>query len=340
MKRILIVLLLVSTSGFSQTINLAVFDHINEFFTDAVFFSDKFITPATDAAAYQATSGWIYSAKKNKLWSTSLGIHSNVFFVPQADREFVLNDSDFTFLKIMNSTSATVPTALGNDDFVRIIDVYGVINPAQPIKTPKGVNQNEIFYPHLSGSICVGFGTDIVGKFAPKTSIKQGEYQVYGVGIRHNLSQYLPNLEAKKINIAMTLSRSIENISFDFLDITTQLGTLGINRINGNVKTWRFQTNVSKEFGNLELMLGSMINISDFKYEFTGEKGTIDKLIKFDGGSSQAYFNKSLEKIYKTKLNSIYEFSATYKFRKFRFQGAVAFNKFINTNAAVHYKFN
>ena len=342
MKQILIVFLFLSNLCFSQgNVNPAAILYFPEFFKDAIFFSDKFITPATDAAVYQAASGWIYSAKKNDLWSKSLGIHSNVFFVPNVDREFILNDSDFTFLKIMNSTSATVPTALGNDDFVRIIDIYGVISPSQPIKTPKGVNQNIIFYPHLSGSICVGYGTEFLAKFAPKTKIKQGEYQVYGFGLKHNLSHYIAALDNNKINLAMTLSYSEENISFDFLDVQTNYGTLGINKINGNVKSYQFQTNVSKDFGKLEIMLGSIINFSDFKYRFSGENGTIDTIfIPLFGSTSQDYFNKSIEKIYKFKVNSIYELSATYNFRKFYFQSAIAFNKFINANVSVHYKFN
>jgi hypothetical protein len=342
MKKTLIIFLFLSNFCFSQvTPNPAAFLYFKEFFEDAVFFSDKFITPATDAAVYQAAGGWIYSAKKNELWSTSLAIHSNVFFVPNSDREFVLSDSDFKFLKILNSTSATVPTALGNDDFVRIIDIYGVINPAQPIKTPKGVNQEIIFYPHLSGSICLGYGTEVLAKFAPKTKIKQGEYQVYGLGLKHNLSHYIPALDKNKINLAMTLNYSEENISFDFLDVQTNYGTLGINKINGNVKSWQFQTNVSKDFGKFEIMLGSMINFSDFKYKFSGENGTIDYVFQpLFGSTSQEYFNKSLEKIYKFKINSIYELSLTYNFRKFYFQSAIAFNKFINSNISVHYKFN
>ena len=342
MKKFLLTFLLLGNLCFSQgNVNPAAILYFPDFFKDAVFFSDKFITPATDAAVYQAASGWIYSAKKNKLWSTSIGIHSNAFFVPNADREFTLNNSDFSFLKIMNSTSATVPTALGNDDFVRIIDVYGVINPAQPIKTPKGVNQEYIFYPHLSASICIGNGTEILAKFAPKTVIKQGEYQVYGLGLKHNLSHYISVLDKNNINLATTLSYSEENISFDFLDVNTNYGTLGINKINGNVKSWQFQTNVSKDFGKFEIMIGSIINFSDFKYKFSGENGTIDTIFKpLFGATSQEYFNKSLEKIYKSKINAIYELSATYNFRKFYFQSAIAFNRFVNTNISVHYKFN
>ncbi|MBC7641904.1 MAG: hypothetical protein H7174_06125 [Flavobacterium sp.] len=339
MKRFFLIIFFVGSFCNAQTFNLAALEHLDEFFKDAVYYSDKYVTPATDAAVYQASSAWIYTAKKNKLWSTSLGIHSNIFFVPKPDRDFKISDTDFTFLKIQGATSATIPTALGDGNQISIIDIYspnGIIDPAKPIKTPQGVNQEEIFYPHLSGSVCVGFGTELLGKFAPKVKIKSGEYQVYGFGIKHNLDQYIEILKKNKINLSASVLQSNEIISFDFLNIQpTPFGTLGIDKITGIVKSLQFQINASKQFGNLEIMIGSLTNKSDFEYLLTGELGTIEKILPV-----QQILNDKLRQIYKSKINSIIEVSATYNYRKIYFQSAVAFNKFINTNISIHYKFN
>ena len=98
MKKALFFILVIYNCSYSQSFDPKVLEHIDEFFIDAVFYADQFITPATDAAVYQSSGGWIFSAKKEKRWSTTFGVHSNVFFVPNSDRTFVLNDSDFTFL--------------------------------------------------------------------------------------------------------------------------------------------------------------------------------------------------------------------------------------------------
>lgn len=340
MKKAILFFLFVFNISYSQSFDPAVFEHLDDFFNDAIFYADKFISPATDAAVYQSSSGWVSSAKVNERWSTTLGLHSNVFFVPNRDREFVLNNSDFTFLKIQDATSATIPTALGNGQQINIVDSYGIINPNYPIETPEGIDEDRIFYPHLSGSLSIGYGTEIIGKFAPKTKIKKGEYQVYGFGIKHSLSQYIKSLEARKINLAITLTNSKENISFNFLDIQTDFGSLGINRINGNINSWQFQTNISKDYKNFEFMLGSMVNISDFKYTFSGDKGTAEQSLKIDGLGPQDFFNERLKAINKTKINSIFEVAAMYKWNKVYFQSAIAFNRFVNTNFSVHYKLN
>lgn len=340
MKKVLLAIVFICNIGYSQSFDPLVLDHLDDFFGDAIYYSDKFITPATDAAVYQSSGGWMFSAKKKKRWSATFGVHSNIFFVPKKDREFVINNSDFKFLTIQGASSATIPTALGNGKQINIVDIYGAINPNYPIETPKGINEDQIVYPHLSGSLSIGFGTEVLAKFAPKTKINRGEYQVYGIGFKHNISQYIPILVSKKIHLAIMLSNSKENISFDFLDIRTNFGTLGINRINGAINSWQYQTTISKEYNNFEFMLASIVNVSDFKYKFTGSKGTIDQVITFPEGSSQAFLNQKLKGIYKTKINSIIELSAAYKWSKLYFQSSIDFNKFVNVNLALHYAMN
>ena len=299
---------------------------------DALFFSDQYITPATDAAVYQAASGWMTSPKKRKLWDVTLGLHANVFFVPKRDRSFEIKNSDFQFFQIEGAASATVPTALGDDSQVYLVgDLDG---EEIRLKSPEGVNQETIFYPYLQGSVALPYGIEIVAKYSTKTKLKKGDYQVYGFGLKHNFSQYFKSLEAKKISLAALVVYSKEDISFDFISIPTQYGSLGINRLNGLVDTWQFQINGSKEFKNFELMAGIIANTSNFKYKVGGERGEIEEVIPL-----QDILNKKLEEIYKTKTNVMGEISGRYQIKKFYLQPVVAFGKFVNTNFSVQYEF-
>ena len=69
-------------------------------------------------------------------------------------------------------------------------------------------------------------------------------------------------------------------------------------------------------------------------------KGTIDQVIDFPGGSSQAFLNEKLKAIDKTKINSVFEVSAAYNWNKLYFQSSIDFNKFVNTNFSIHYRIN
>ena len=308
------------------------FEDIGHLLNDALFFSDKYITPATDAAVYQAASGWISSPKKRKLWNVTLALHSNVFFVPKRDRSFEINNSDFTFFQIEGANSATVPTALGDDSQVYLVgDLDG---EEIRLKSPEGINQETVFYPYLQGSVGLWYGTEALVKFSPKTKLKKGDYQVYGFGLKHNFSQYFKPLEAKRIHLSALVAYSKEDISFDFITIPTQYGSLGINRLNGLVDTWQFQVNGSKEFKNFELMGGLIVNTSNFKYVVGGERGEIEDIIPL-----REILNKKLEEIYKTKTNVIGEISGRYQIQKVFLQSVIGFGKFVNTNFSVQYEF-
>ncbi len=329
MKKLVFLFLLVSNISFSQTTQEL--EDLGHLINDALFFSNKYITPAADAAIYQATSGWMTSPKKRKLWDVTLGIHFNAFLVPNKDRQFVINNSDFTFFHIENASSATVPTALGNNDQVNLIGQIGT-TPVS-LKTPEGVNEEVVLYPHFSGSVALWYGTELVVKYAPKTNLKKGDYQVYGFGFKHNFDQYFKALQAKKINLAGLVCYSNENISFDFIDPQTSIGTLGINRITGLVDTWQFQFNASKEYKRFEIITGIIANVSDVKYKFTGDVPPNQAI------PTQSLFNESLKEIYKTRTNFLGEISCRYKINKMYLQSTFAFGKFVNSNVALQYEF-
>lgn len=327
--------LIFSGKSFSQSAQT--FEQIDKFLNDATLYSEKYIIPATDAAVYQASSSWMSSPKKRKLYDVTLGLYNNLFVVPKGDRSFQINNSDFTFFNIQNAngesiSSATVPTALGSDTHYYLV---GTIDSNQiRIAAPNGVNQQTVYYPYLQGSLSLWKGFEVVGKYSTKVKLKKGNYQVYGFGLKHNFSQYFKSLEKHKINLATLLAFSKEEISFDFLDTYTSYGNLGINRITGKVATWQLQMSASKEWKKFELMTSLISNRSDFKYLLTGERGQIEDAIPV-----QYILNEKLKEIYKTKFNYIGEISGRYQFSKIYIQSSIAFGKFVNTNFSVQYEF-
>jgi hypothetical protein len=323
--------------GFSNSIQAQTpnpLEQIGYLLDDALLYSKQYLIPATDGAVYQASSAWMSSAKRKKDWQISVGIRANTFKVPNSDRSFIINNSDFKFLRLEGTeTSAEVPTALGSDDTFNLIGDLG--GQQVKLKTPKGVNQEFITHPYLDVSFALPSGSEIVGRFSNKTDLKRGYYQVYGFGLKHNLSQYFPKIESKKIYISAMSFYSNEDISFDFLDVNTSFGNLGINNLNGIVDTYHYQLSVSKEIKRFEILGSFIVNTSNFNYIVSGEKGEIENLIP-----AQDIINSLLDTIQERKTNYIGEVAVNYSFRDFNFLSAFAFGKFINFNAGVSYKVN
>jgi hypothetical protein len=311
---------------------------VNNFLNDALLYADTFITPATDAAVYQASSNWVTTPQKKKLWDVNVSLHTNVFFVPKGNRNFTIKNSDFSFFTIEGENStATVPTALGNDEqiyLVGTIDVAGTENEVR-VKTPEGIDMGVVVYPYIQASLGLWYGTEIVAKYSYKVDLKKGYYQVYGFGFKHNLSQYFKNIEGKNIYISAFAGYSNEEISFGFLTgETEQLGPLGINEITGIVNTYQFQLNGSKKYNRFETMAGLIVNVSDIKYEIGGDSGTPQLILPV-----KDFVNSKLSETYKTKTNLLGEISGRYQFGHIYTQATFAFGKFLNTNISLQYEF-
>jgi hypothetical protein len=128
---------------------------------------------------------------------------------------------------------------------------------------------------------------------------------------------------------------SNEDISFDFLDVNTSYGNLGINNLNGIVDTFHYQLAVSKEINKFEILGSFIVNSSMFNYVVSGEKGAIEDIIP-----AQKIINQLLDTIEKRKTNYIGEIAVNYTLNKFNFLSAFAFGKFFNYNLGVSYKIN
>lgn len=313
----------------SQTVSQL--EQIGYLLGDALFYSEQYLVPATDAAVYQASSSWVISPKKKERWTATFGLHSNAFFVPKSNRTFDIKNEDFNFFEIENQTSATVPTSLGNDDRNYLI---GDLDGEQiRLRTPYGVNQEVIVYPYLTAALEIPYGAELVVRYSTRTKLKRGEYQVYGFGLKQNLSQFFPKLEEKKYHFAVMGMYSNEDITFDFLDINTQYGNLGINQISGLVDTYHLQLAASKEIKRFEIMGSVIVNRSNFEYIVSGKKGAIESILPV-----QKVINELLETIAVPKTNVIGEVSLRYQISKFYLQNSIAFGKFANANFGVQYQ--
>ncbi len=316
---------------FSQ-IDETLLQDIGLFLDDALIYSEKYITPATDAAVYQASAQWMVSPKKRELWDFTLGFNTNLFFVPKRDRTFQINESDFSIMTIQgDNTSLTVPTALGGESSDNLVANLGGNDVV--IRVPEGVNLETIFYPYLQGSLSVWGGTEVMLRYSTKVKLKRGYYQVFGFAVQHNLDQYSDFLKSKNINLAIMGGYSNEDISFDFLNVETDFGDLGLSSLRGLVDTYQIQIGASKTWNKFEFMTHFIVNKSWFKYQAGGTpndalSSTFNQLV-----------NEKLKEIYKSKVNTIGEISCRYQLSKIFFQTSVAFGKFVNANASIQYEF-
>jgi hypothetical protein len=122
----------------------------------------------------------------------------------------------------------------------------------------------------LQGAVSLWGGTELMMRYSTKVKLKKGYYQVYGLALQHNLSQYSEYLQQNNIHLAVMGGYSNEDISFDFLNLQTDFGDLGLSSLRGLVDTYQFQVGASKSWNQFELMTVFIINKSWFEYQANG----------------------------------------------------------------------
>ncbi|MFY7811415.1 MAG: DUF6588 family protein [Flavobacterium sp.] len=320
--------LLISTLTIGQNTN-----DINQVLNDLVFYSGKYVSPATEAVVYQASSGWMFSPKLKKEWSFTLGINTNVFIVPNSNRNFEIKNSDFQTFKIVGVNDdrvVNVPTTLGDkSDFYIQTNFLG-----NPIKTRfDGINQEQVIYPYLQGSIALPKGFELMAKYSLKNNLKNGSYQIYGAALQYNISQHFSKLKEKNISIATLFAYNKEDLEANVILASGSNNLLGLKRLVSDVSSFQWQINASKTFKKIEVMAGFVINSSNIKYNFEFEE--VQQL------NANDLLNSKIKDLDKTQYIYFGELSGRYNFYKnFYFQSTFSFGSEFNSNFGVQYEFN
>lgn len=314
---------------FSQTPG----DDLNKILNDLTFYSGKYVAPATEAIVYQASSAWIFSPKLKKEWSYTLGINTNIFLVPKSNRNFNIKNSDFEIFKIVginDDRNVTVPTTLGDKTNVYIeADFFG-----SPIKTRfDGINQEQIIYPYLQGSLVLPKGFELMAKYSLKNNLKNGAYQVYGAALQYNISQHFAKLKEKNINIASLIAFNKEDLEVDVILASGSSNQLGLKKLVSNIVSYQWQVNASKTFNKFEIITGFVLNSSNIKYNFEFEQNPAI--------NASELLNTKVKELDKNQTIILGELSGRYNFYKnFYFQSTISIGNQFNSNIGIQHEFN
>jgi len=235
---------------------------------DLIFLTGKYVAPAAQATTYQSSGGWYTTAKKKTLWTVEVSVQGNVLFIPNSKQNVLAEESNLTNLTIQGTeTAASIPSALGGESNVVF---EGVINgDSFEFDAPEGLNQSLVNHYQVQAGLGLWKGTTLIGRYSPKIKIDKTHYQVFGFGLQHNLSQWIPSLKESSFNIAGLASYSNYNVSDEFTPANLVLGT--INAINVEGESIQFNVLASKKIKSFDFSAALGINISTFTYEMGGE---------------------------------------------------------------------
>ncbi|ANH60304.1 DUF6588 family protein [Dokdonia donghaensis] len=328
--RLCIIILIICTSLQAQS----VFEDVENTVQDLVFISEGFITPGAEASSFQSSAAWVDNAHSLGLFETKISLHFNTLFTPSSKRSFEVSNSDFNNFIIRNgSSSAIIPSALGGETSTFFDFTIG--DEPNELQAFEGVQQSVLFHPFLQASVGLWKKTEVTLRYSPRIPIEDAAYNIYGIGLKHNLNQYSSkeeNPESLQYAIAASYARfdlsiKLDAFTIDNPDDTETTTLLEVDGMEIASNSMLFQLITSKKLKQFEFMGNLGITVSDYDFSLNGQESQFLSIL-----------NQLVEKIDTQKTAIRGEIGVSYHFSKWSLSHILTVGRFTNSNLAVMYR--
>ena len=191
---------------------------------DAEILLQGYTQPLGKSLICAQNTGWAHTAKTHKPLGFDLTIGAGVSLVNDLDLKFMPQG-----LRYVTVPESGLPT------------VFGAANPQNlPVRIPTGANTPDLEAnlnfpggaaddlpvqgmpaPTLQLSVGAWFNTDISVRYVPDLNLEGTSLGLWGLGIKHDLTQYLGPLERLPLNVSVLAARSSIGVRYDLPDAGT-----------------------------------------------------------------------------------------------------------------------
>jgi hypothetical protein len=194
---LMIILCLFSLAAFSQFKDV---DFLRTAPVDGVKYLEAYITPWANAFGAGLNGGWYNTAKPHKFGGFDITINASAGIVPTSAQTF---DASKIGLSPSVTGAGISPTVAGPDKSGPPMSYKSNGVTLASFNAPKGANWRYIPVPSAQVGIGLPFGTELKVRFIPKIKIKDGDVALWGVGLLHNLTQYLPGDKVLPFDVSL-----------------------------------------------------------------------------------------------------------------------------------------
>ncbi|TBW27517.1 hypothetical protein EZJ28_11130 [Gramella sp. KN1008] len=294
-----------------------------EIVDDLLHIAKGFATPASESTAYQGTAGWFTSARALDEWDVDVSVHGNGLFVPSSKKEFTINAGVFKNLSINEGVaSAVVPTAFGGDSEVVFNGSFQGNDFS--FEAIQGVDKGALIYPFAQVSVGLPFDTEIGVRLLPELEVDGSKFSTYGIGLKHNFSQYFRFNNEEDLQLAGILSYNIFDVKYEFEQISVP-NLVNLNLIDVSAGVWMAEVMASKKYENFEIFGALGVAQSDFEYEFGGT------------GVALPFVNSQMATLNDKEAQFKGDIGFNLYFDRFKISTMATAGKFVNLNLGLHF---
>ena len=252
---------------------------------DAERFANDYLESGTNGLMYSMNANWFNSADAKPLGGFEISIIANAAQIQDDHKTFLMNTDLYNNVQFVQGSNAQdVATALGDnnpDIFVEITyddPIFG--QQTEQIELPTGIGDesaNLLPTAFIQGAVGLIKGTEIKVRFIPKIDTDDVDLSMYGIGLQHELTKWLPADKLWPVAISGLVAYTHLSGSYDLTDSS---GIQGENqRLENDTNTWLFQLIASTKLKVINFYGGLGVISGESKSDLLGTYIVSDGII-------------------------------------------------------------
>lgn len=181
---------------------------------DINYLASGYLSPFSDAMAFGLTQGWYNTAKVKRTGRFEVGFTPSLSFVPAEFQSFTIDPSQLEELQLVDPSDNIAPSVFGDDNAGPELEyseptLQGLANAR--FNMPSGLGFAVAPMMALNAGIGLPFDFELTGRYLPTSAIPfldGTEISLWGLGLKHNLLQYLPGDKLIPLDVAVLVSYS------------------------------------------------------------------------------------------------------------------------------------
>ena len=168
-----------------------------------------YLSPLPNGIITGLNSGWTTKAKPTKSLGFSLQLRASFATVPAVEQMFDANTIGLEGISVSPGKSSTIAGENINGQILTLPD-------NSTLTLPSGINFPYVPTPMVQANLGLFLGTDVTIRYVPEVDLQDyGSVDLVGVGIKHDLNQWIPGGKLLPIDLTIMAAYTQFNMSID-----------------------------------------------------------------------------------------------------------------------------
>jgi len=288
MKKWLLSFLMISVTLSTAWAQIEIKDVMRAGSADGGKYLERYLEPAVVSFNNGLGSGWYNTAKNHKLLGVDLTVAVNFASIPEEMKTFDFNSINWDVLELQSGDNIIPTVAGGSTNTILQIPIGATVEgqtytSEQEFGAAPGIGNipmNAIPTPTMTLGVGLFKNTDLKIRYMPAISTDDFEMQLFGIGVMHDIKQWIPGLKLMPFDLAGFVGSTSLKTKVFVSDVTEPDFKVDNGLIDMKIATTTVQVLISKQ-------LSVFTPYAGVGYSFTNSTFDVKGTYTYDDGISE-----------------------------------------------------